>query len=293
MKKPFIYLIRKRALGDVLWIEPVIRQLATRYKKVIVHTKHNELFLNYPLPNVVFKEELGFAEKILWKLESFFNTSFFSISLEKAYEKRPKMHFLQAYQQEAGLPVTREYPHLHLSAEELKKVLVAAKKYAVLHIESFSDKNYRKVYGVDWNNVVKYLTEKGFTVVQLGKNPAPLNGVEHVRTSIREMMVVIKKSSLFIGIDSGPSHIAASLGTPSLLFFGAINPAYRHFPELLKGHILQQACEYAGCYHEASKKEEVDCRLVGNSGIPKCSLHTTEYVRGHIDSIIKEYLHDH
>lgn len=294
MKKPIIYLIRKRALGDVLWIEPVIRQLATRYKKVIVHTKHNDLFLNYPLPNVVFKEKPGLFEKIWWKLESIFNTSFFCISLEMAYEKRPKMHFLNAYQQQAGLPATREYPQLHLSQEELKKDLVpAGKRYAVLHIESFSNKNYRKVYGVDWNNVAQYLMEKGFTVVQLGKDPAPLKGVQHVRTSIREMMVVIKKSSLFIGIDSGPSHIAACLGTPSLLFFGAINPAFRHFPELLKGHILQQACEYAGCYHETNKKEEVDCRLVGNSGIPKCSLHTTGYVREHIDSIIKEYLHDH
>jgi ADP-heptose:LPS heptosyltransferase len=223
LKKPFIYLIRKRALGDVLWIEPVIRQLAARYKKVIVHTKHNELFLNYPLPNVVFKEKLGLFEKIWWKLESLLNTSIFSISLDMAYEKRPKMHFLNAYQQRAGLPLTREYPQLHLSAAELQKDLVpAGTPYAVLHIESFSNKNYRKVYGVDWNNVVQHLIEKGYTVVQLGKDPAPLKGVQHVRTSIREMMVVIKKSSLFIGIDSGPSHLAASLGTPSLLFFGAI-----------------------------------------------------------------------
>lgn len=291
MKKPFIYLVRKRALGDVLWIEPVIRQLATRYKKVIVHTKHNELFLNYPLPNVIFREKLGLAEKLLWKLESFFNTSLFCISLEKAYEKRPKMHFLNAYQLQAGLPVTREYPQLYLSAAELEMNPVAAKKYAVLHIESFSDKNYRKVYGVNWDNVVQCLIEKGYTVVQLGKNPAPLTNVLHVRTSIREMMVVIKKSSLFIGIDSGPSHIAASLGTPALLFFGAINPDYRHFRELLKGHILQQACEFAGCYH-TSQKEEADCRLVGNSGIPKCSLHTTEYVRDQIDSVIKAFRHD-
>jgi ADP-heptose:LPS heptosyltransferase len=292
LKKPFIYLIRKRALGDVLWIEPVIRQLAARYKKVIVHTKHNELFANYPLPNVVFKEKLGVAEKIWARLESIFNTALLAVSLDGAYEKRPKMHFLNAYQLQAGLPVTREYPQLYLSEAELKKDLVPAGKYAVLHIESFSDKNYRKIYGVDWDNVVEYLIEKGFRVVQLGKAPAPLKNVQHVRTSIREMMVVIKKSSLFIGIDSGPSHLAASVGTPALIFFGAIDPAFRHFRELLKGHILQQACEYAGCYHNATKKGEVDCRLVGNSGIPKCSLHTTEYVRGQIDLLIKAY-HDH
>jgi hypothetical protein len=79
LKKPLTYLIRKRALGDVLWIEPVIRQLATRHKRVIVHTRHNELFLNYPLANVIFREKLGLAEKLLWKLESLFNTSLFCI----------------------------------------------------------------------------------------------------------------------------------------------------------------------------------------------------------------------
>jgi ADP-heptose:LPS heptosyltransferase len=290
VKKPFIYLIRKRGLGDVLWIEPVIRQLATRYKKLIVHTKYNALFQHYPLPNVIFKDKLSIAEKLLWKLESFFKTALFSISLEWAYEKRPKMHFLNGYQQQAGLPFTREYPQLHLSKEELQLNPVGAEKYAVLHVESFSDKNYRKVYGINWNNVAQYLIEKGFTVVQLGKDPAPIENVQHIRTTIREMMVVIKKSSLFIGIDSGPSHLAASLGTPALLFFGAVNPNYRHFPELMKGHILQQACEFAGCYHESSNMEEVDCKLVGSTGIPKCSLHTTGYVREKIDLIIKEYL---
>jgi heptosyltransferase-3 len=293
LKKPFIYLIRKRALGDVLWIEPVIRQLAARHKKVIVHTKYTELFENYPLPNVVFKQKLNFAEKILWKLESVLNTSFLSVSLETAYEKRPKMHFLHAYQQQAGLPATREYPRIYLSDEECKKNLVTAPNYATLHIESFSDKNYRKIYGVDWDSVVQHLVKKGLTVIQIGKNPAPLKNTQHISTSVRDMMVLIKKSSLFIGIDSGPSHIAASLGTPSLIFFGAVNPDFRHFRELLKGHILQQACEFAGCYHEAGKKEEVDCRLVGQNGIPKCSLHTTEYVKEHIDLLMKEYLHDH
>jgi heptosyltransferase-3 len=289
LKKPFIYLIRKRALGDVLWIEPVIRQLAARHKKVIVYTIYNELFQHYPLANVVFKKKLTIAEKILIRLEALFGTSLFSISLEKAYEKRPKMHFLNAYQQQASLPVTREYPRIYLSEEELKKTFVADEKYVTLHVESFSTKNYRKIYGVNWDEIVQYITQKGFTVIQIGKEPISISGTQHISTSVRDMMALIKKSSFFMGIDSGPSHIAASLGTPSLVFFGAVNPDYRHFRELFKGHILQQACEFAGCYHQAGEAEP-DCRLVGKSGIPKCSLHTTEYVRNHIDLLIKEYL---
>ena len=33
------YIVRKRQLGDVLWAEPIIDEIALKYKKVIVHTK--------------------------------------------------------------------------------------------------------------------------------------------------------------------------------------------------------------------------------------------------------------
>jgi heptosyltransferase-3 len=275
-------------LGDVLWIEPVIRQLATRYKKVIVHTKHNELFRNFPLENVVFRQKLNLIEKIIWKLESLFNISFFFINLEMAYEKDPKVHFLNAYQKKARLPVTEEYPKIYLSKEEKEKILIED-KYAVLHIETLSDKNYRRIYGVEWEKIADYLAKKGFKIIQIGKESASIKGTNYIHTSIRNMIVLINKSHFFIGIDSGPSHIAASLGIPSLIFFGAVNPDFRHFRPLFKGAILQQACEFAGCYHESIKKEPVDCRLVGNKGIPKCSLHTTEYVIQKIEFLIKEY----
>jgi ADP-heptose:LPS heptosyltransferase len=287
LKRSRIYLIRKRALGDVLWIEPVIRQLAARYKKVIVHTKYNELFDNYPLHNVHFKEELNLFEKMLSRLGSLIKSPFLFINLDNAYEQHPKMHFLNAYQQKAGLPLTEEYPRIYFSAAEKEQVHIPAEKYVTLHIESFSTRNYRNVYGINWDEIVQYLGEKGYAVIQVGKNPDAIKGTRHVSTSIRDMMVLIKKSAFFIGIDSGPSHIAASLGVPAILFFGSINPQYRHFKSLFKGYILQQPCEFANCYHEQPGSEPV-CRLVGDAGIPKCSLHTTAYLKNHIDLIVKE-----
>jgi ADP-heptose:LPS heptosyltransferase len=102
------------------------------------------------------------------------------------------------------------------------------------------------------------------------------------------MIGIISGAAFFIGIDSGPSHMAAALNIPSLIFFGAVNPDFRHFRDLLRGRFLQQFCEYAGCYHESSESKPI-CRLVGNEGIPKCSLHTTEYVLNNIDLLIKDY----
>ena len=289
LRKPFVYVVRKRALGDVLWIEPLIRQLAARNKKVIVYTKYPELFLHYPLPHIEFKSSLSLFEKIIWKLERFFHRSFFFIDLETAYEGQPKMHFLHAYQQSAKLPVTTEYPRLYLDEKERAFGSPVPGKYVVLHLESMTDRNYRKVYGVNWEAIAASLKLKGFTVLLIGKEPAPVAGAIPVKTSIREMMGLIGNASFFLGIDSGPSHIAAALGIPSLVFFGAVNPDFRHFMELFKGRILQQYCEFAGCYHERVGAMEPSCRLVGDEGVPKCSLHTTEYVLNNINLLLKDY----
>lgn len=291
LRRPIVYLIRKRALGDVLWIEPVIRQLAASNKKVIVFTKYNDLFRNYPLPNVVFRDRLSLFEKLLWKIETFLHTSFFVVSLELAYEKKPAMHMLNAYQEKARLPLTQEYPRLYLSDEERNRPTRPDGKLAVLHLESFTDKNYRKVYGIDWAAVAQHLIDSGYKVVQLGKRPAPIPSVEHIQTSIREMIVLLSKSSLFVGLDSGPSHIAAGLGIPSLVFFGAVNPRYRHFMGLFRGIIMQQPCEYAGCYHDAVNNiYGSTCKLVGDNGIPKCSVHTTAAVNQSITQLITRYV---
>ncbi len=288
MKRRTAYIIRKRALGDVLWIEPVIRQLADRYNKVIVYTKYAELFLHYPLSNVQFKSELSSWEKIIWKLESFFKTSFLFTDLEMAYERNPKMHLLHAYQAKAHVPLTTEYPRLYLNDQESMERPVEG-NYIVLHLESFTNRNYRKVFGVNWKEIIKHLHSAGLQVVQIGVNPEPIEGAVVIKTSIRSMMGTIKGAAFFIGIDSGPSHIAASLGIPSLIFFGSVNPLFRHFPNIFKGYFLQQPCEYAGCYHETISESGTICRLVGNEGIPKCSLHSTEYVRTHIDLLIDQY----
>lgn len=283
------YLIRKRQLGDVLWIEPVIEAMAKKHKKLIVFTTFNVLFQHYPHKNVVFKNKLTFFEKVFARLEYYLNTSILFVNLDNSYEQTPQMHVLHAYQQKAGLPLVNQYPKLFLSDNDKRTPFINSPKYAVLHIESFSDRNYRKVYGINWGEIVAHLTSKGFEVIQIGKAPEVIEGSRTVKTSIGEMINVIYHARLFIGIDSGPSHIAASLQVPSLIFFGAINPEYRHFTELFRGFFLQQYCEFAGCYHLSAHTTDPDCKLVPNNEIPKCSLHSNKYVLEKIDLLFKTF----
>jgi len=268
-------------MGDVLWIEPLIRQLANSYSKVIVHTLYNELFENYPLSNVVFRKKLNVFEKIAARLR----LPFF-ITLDQAYEKEPHMHLLHAYQKAARLPLTNEYPHIYLTEAE-KKNYAGERPYVVLNLFPESYRNFRKVYGVDWEEVVAFLQAQSYKVIYIGQRSSTIPGVIYYDTSIREMLSLIYNAKLFIGIDSGPSHIAASLSVPSLLFFGSVNPVYRHFASLFKGQIMQKPCEFAGCYHEAKEGAYgTTCRLVGDSGIPKCTLHSTENVTASIQSLL-------
>lgn len=288
MKSRVIYLVRKRGLGDVLWTEPIVRQLAATYRKVVVYTKYPELFAHYPASNVHVTSKLSWLEKLLIGIDTRLHLGFFSINLEMAYEKDPQRHMLQAYAEKAGLSFQPQYPQLHLSPAEAT-VRLPAKPYMVLHLETFSERNFRRIYGIDWDEIAGWIGSLGFRVIQIGKKPDQVKHTEIVQTGLREMISLIHGASFFIGLDSGPSHIAASLGVPSLIFFGAVNPSFRHFPEQFRGFFLQQFCEFAGCYHTKTSINGVTCRIVGEEGIPPCSLHSNEYLRDNIELLIKNY----
>ena len=278
------YLIRKRALGDVLWTEPVIRALASRYRKLVVYTKYPELFEHYPAANVQFKKELSFIERAIIVLEKKLGLHLLTLNLDDAYEKRPDMHFLHAYQQEAALPLTTEYPRLHLSPAE-KELLLVKGPYAILHLESFSDKKFRQIYGVDWTAVVASLNAQGLQVVLMGTNPGDIGGTIRVKTTIREMISLICHARFFVGIDSGPSHIAASLQIPSLIFFGAIKPEYRHFPALFKGILAKKDCEYDDQQALVLSAACLDCRRSPDPAVALCSLYSTDDVLSKISQL--------
>src|SRR5690606_25793788 len=66
------------------------------------------------------------------------------------------------------------------------------------------------------------------------------------RTSIRELMALIKCCSAFLTNDSGPMHIAAALGTPLLALFGSTNEVKTGpYPQ---GEVIHKHVECSPCY---------------------------------------------
>ena len=75
------------------------------------------------------------------------------------------------------------------------------------------------------------------------------------RLSIQELVVILTGSTLFIGNDSGPAHIAASLGIPVIAFFGPQHPelfAPRGSATLI---VNRDLCVYRPCFDRCRFKE--------------------------------------
>jgi hypothetical protein len=281
------YIQRKAALGDVLWIEPVVRKLAADYAKVIVVSPLSDLFRNYPLKNVIFKKDYNHFEKIVREISRIFFASAGFLNLGGAYEASPSMHILRAYLNKAGYPQEPlSYPRLYLSREEREKA--PATPYVLMHVQALSSRrNFRSVHGVDWRRVKEYLEGKGFEAIGIGNDARQrLWYTRYVNPTLRELIAYVSGCAFFIGIDSGPSHIAAALRRPALVFFGSVNPRYRLLLDDFAGKVLQKPCAYAGCYHAADGGTEGRCKIVGDAGCPPCCTFTTSEVLAAVKSFV-------
>ena len=87
---------------------------------------------------------------------------------------------------------------------------------------------------------------------------APLRGRRDVRvaptTTIGEMMAVLEEALVVVGGDTGPLHIAAALGRPTLGLYGPSYP-WRNGPYGNDSLILEVTCQNKGCYKRKCSKK--------------------------------------
>jgi ADP-heptose:LPS heptosyltransferase len=291
MRSPVTYLLRKGAMGDVLWMEPVIRSLAATHKKVVVVTHYGELFNHYPLKNVSFAAKLPPIEKVLYWLEKLLKIQCRFINLKDAYEVNPGVHLVLAYFMKAKQRARLTYPSLYLSDDEKARRILKYSRYVVLHVERYvHDLRFRNIVGIDWPRIVCDLRALGLEVVQIGKRENQIDGVEFVNASLRDLIVLINQCCFFIGPDSGPAHIAATLRKPAIILFGSIDPWLRHIKHQFRGIMIQGNCVYAGCYH-LQRHGDQTCLIEGDepTRTPPCSVHSTDRLKQSIRALISHF----
>ncbi|WP_243309950.1 glycosyltransferase family 9 protein [Fundidesulfovibrio agrisoli] len=85
------------------------------------------------------------------------------------------------------------------------------------------------------------------------------------RLSLRQTAHVLSRCDLFIGCDSGLSHLAAAVGTPAVTLFGPIHPATRMHASTIP--IFADACPNHRIQH-------VECQRGGNVCMRSISVDT-------------------
>lgn len=110
------------------------------------------------------------------------------------------------------------------------------KKYAILHLYPLW--KYKRWHLKGWLSIADFLLEQGVNIVLTG-SPAK-DEVEYVnslhqklpdqvvnlagKTSLSQLTELISNALLFIGPDTGVTHLASATGTPTIAIFGPTNP---------------------------------------------------------------------
>lgn len=79
------------------------------------------------------------------------------------------------------------------------------------------------------------------------------------RLSLEQLVALLERTALFIGNDSGPLHLAAAAGVPTVSFFGPETPA-RYGPRGREHAVLYRGLPCSPCLNVINSKDNSFCR---------------------------------
>jgi ADP-heptose:LPS heptosyltransferase len=102
-----------------------------------------------------------------------------------------------------------------------------ARPYAVLHAVATAPEKTWRADG--FLQVARHIEESGLEAVFIGSAGDDLQAFARYRTvqgaPLGQVKTLLAGASLFVGNDSGPAHMAAAFGLPSVVIFGTSDPA--------------------------------------------------------------------
>ena len=244
--KMFIGILLAEHLGDIVASEPIIDALHKKFQNAeiywIVKPIFAPLLTKHPgLSKVIFETNILFSILVSRKnaFSAFYNLHLNDLRKDPFFGTK----LVNPYAEEIGLTVDNYYTssnllgnfsrlcHLNLEhnapsifIEQTKIKLPFEGNYWVLHRKS-TDTN-REWQDENWVQLLDLLTtEYGINVVEIGTNdPLDYSGKNFLnlvgKTSIEETCMLIKSAQFFLGIDSGPTHIANAFKIPALILCG-------------------------------------------------------------------------
>ena len=165
---------------------------------------------------------------------------------------------LEAFSVGAGLPRLSAQPRVYLGQEHARAVdaLALPEAYCVIHRSSNDPRKDWTAAG--WQQIAATLRGRlGLAIVEVGAGavqslPPPIEGVIDLvnRLPVMQTAEVIRRATLFVGIDSGPSHFANALQVPGVILLGRYGNFRKYQP-------------YTGFYAQATPLVRLVRNLLG------------------------------
>lgn len=226
-----ILIDRRRALGDLVMVTPVIREMRRRYPDawLQVVTEEPAVLNNNPHVNkVVRPADMDRADP--WDI---------FVNLNDAYEEQVTSHYVDSYLYRA---FGTDYKHIDHSPEmfptadecaNVDDVLInIGHKFVVVHMRRWAWEN-KNIDLEIWSSFFTRLHETypDCKIVAVGAQydyhvPAePEKFIDLVgQLSLGEIQHLISRANAFIGPDSGPFHIASTTKTPIVALISHLLP---------------------------------------------------------------------
>lgn len=166
-----------------------------------------------------------------------------------------------------GIPLSNSAPHLYISDEEMANAHALLRKFGaepgknvIVGINPGAAFGSAKCWLPDrFQGVTRHLLENPNTYVVYFGDPAGTPLVNDIckdmpervinlagKTTLRELLPLIKSCSIFLTNDSGPMHIAAALNVPLLALFGSTSDV-KTGPYGI-GKVIHKRVECSPCY---------------------------------------------
>jgi hypothetical protein len=246
--------IRDAGIGDLLLLEPILRQLCLDGKRhVSILSRFPEVYYNNPhIADNLFQESRDVIPKSIdmQKYDAFEDLRFYS----ETCQNREKKCRTDCYNQRFDVGLSDPEPRLYFNSKE-KSMLKKKKGLIYIGLACDGSHSYRRYdYGMD---LVNYLTgqNKNYVVVLLGDDPKFVRAKENKRlinlqgkTDVRQCINIIKDLDYMISVDSGLMHVALCMHVPTVCIFSIIKPKLRlHYYKGPKQIIFKKDLTCIGC----------------------------------------------
>ncbi|MCU0326068.1 MAG: glycosyltransferase family 9 protein [Spirosomaceae bacterium] len=259
-KKESVLVILTQQFGDIVASEPLSRQIRQRHPDAmifwVVKPIFRELLENNPNIDYIIDELCANQRLKLINNKSFdivYNLQFRNNShceICNIWVPNPDAdsknitinnyyyhgNLLSVQQKIAGFKTLDVPPRLYPRGTERAKVdtLNLPKKFIVVHCQSAQ--NSRNWDTTKWTKLVNWILEKtDFSVVEIGLlSDFKIKSDRFIdlssKLSLLENAEVISRAKLYIGVDSGPAHLANAVGTFGVIMIGKLADFKNHIP---------------------------------------------------------------